>query len=521
VLFALLAVAHTWPLASAPGRLSRHDNADAQLNEWIVAWVAHAAPRQPARLFDAPIFHPDRGALAYSEPLIAPGLLGAPLAWLGASPVLVYNVLVLAGLTLSAWAAAVLVARWTGDLPAGAIGGAIVAFNAHTLTRIPQLQALHVEFFPLALLAFDVVLTGRRRRAWIALAAAVVLQGLTSLYGLVFTIVALGVGALARVEDWRPATLRRSLPLLAASTLAAAALLAPALAPYRRIGQVRALEEVGLYSATWRAYLMTPARLHYDAWSARFFAGETALFPGVAALVLAAIAIVSGTAVRDRRARMAIAFGIAGLALSFGPRLPGYETLYTLVWPLQGIRNAARFGVLAIDAAAILAGFGVAWIRRRYCGARWLPVATAGLFLAVNLDAFSAPLSYVDAGTPSPLHAGLRGTSAVVAEFPFYPPERMDRQAPYLAHAMLHWRPMVNGYSGVVPASYIEITGDLAAFPAPRAMERLRRLGVTHVFVHDRALRDWTDDATADSVGQCSELERLAADGELTLYRLR
>nr|MBA3885268.1 hypothetical protein [Acidobacteriota bacterium] len=40
-LFTLLAVFHTWPLASAPGTLSRHDNADALLNEWAVAWVAH------------------------------------------------------------------------------------------------------------------------------------------------------------------------------------------------------------------------------------------------------------------------------------------------------------------------------------------------------------------------------------------------------------------------------------------------------------------------------------------------
>ena len=32
-----LAVLHTWPLATNPGGLSRHDNADTMLNEWIVA----------------------------------------------------------------------------------------------------------------------------------------------------------------------------------------------------------------------------------------------------------------------------------------------------------------------------------------------------------------------------------------------------------------------------------------------------------------------------------------------------
>ena len=79
----------------------------------------------------------------------------------------------------------------------------------------------------------------------------------------------------------------------------------------------------------------------------------------------------------------------------------------------------------------------------------------------------------------------------------------------------------MNGYSGLVPASYIEASGDLGAFPAPRAIARLRSLGVTHVFVHDRALRDWTDDATADAVKRSEDLEIVATDGDLALYRVR
>ena len=85
----VLAVLHTWPLATAPGTLSRNDNNDAQLNEWIMAWVAHQLPRAPTHLFDANIFFPARHTLAFSEPLIVPALLGAPVAWAGGSPVLV------------------------------------------------------------------------------------------------------------------------------------------------------------------------------------------------------------------------------------------------------------------------------------------------------------------------------------------------------------------------------------------------------------------------------------------------
>jgi hypothetical protein len=137
-------VLHTWPLATGPAVLSRHDNADAMLNEWIVAWVAHQAPRAPLRLFDANIFHPEPRALAFSEHMTVQGLMGAPVLWLGGSPLLAYNLLVMAGLALSAWAMWLLLKRWTGSSAAGAVAGSLLAFNAHTLTRLPHLQALHL-----------------------------------------------------------------------------------------------------------------------------------------------------------------------------------------------------------------------------------------------------------------------------------------------------------------------------------------------------------------------------------------
>ena len=81
--FAVMAAVHTWPLASAPGTLSRHDNGDALLNEWTVAWVQHQLPRDPLHLFDANIFYPERNTLAFSEHLFVQSMLGLPLHWAG------------------------------------------------------------------------------------------------------------------------------------------------------------------------------------------------------------------------------------------------------------------------------------------------------------------------------------------------------------------------------------------------------------------------------------------------------
>ncbi|HEX7138478.1 MAG TPA: hypothetical protein VF219_11550, partial [Vicinamibacterales bacterium] len=465
------------------------------------------------------IFHPEARTLAYAEYFGVPAVIGAPVLWLGGSPTLEYNLLIFAGLTLTGFAGCLLVYRWTGDLAAGIVAGVIMALNAHTLTRLPQLQALHVEFLPLALLAFDALVAGTCSPFW--LAACVALQGITSYYSLMLTLAALAAAWLVRADAWRRGRAASTIARIAAAAALSLVVLVPALLPYARLGQVRSLDEAAAYSATLRDYLATPARIHFDTWAAPFFGGVTALFPGVVALVFSAIAVASGIAFRDRRARMALAIGITGFLLSFGPSVPGYAWLYRIVVPLQGIRNVARFGYLAIVAAAVLAGFGVAWLRVRWAHARWLPALTAAIIVAANLDALAIPIEYVNAERVSSLHGRLRGTNAIVAEFPFYPPDRVFRHAPYLIHSTLHWRPMLNGYSGVIPESFVQHARALAHFPDAQSIDTLRALGVTHVFVHDRALRDWTDNETADAVKHTPALPLIAEDGDVALYEVR
>jgi hypothetical protein len=52
-------------------------------------------------------------------------------------------------------------------------------------------------------------------------------------------------------------------------------------------------------------------------------------------------------------------------------------------------------------------------------------------------------------------------------------------------------------------------------------MAALRAAGVTHVFVHDRAMRARTGDRTTDAVRHAPDLRLLAVDGDVSLYELR
>ncbi len=113
-------------------------------------------------------------------------MIGAPLLWAGASPVLVHNLVLMAGFALTGWTACLVIRRWTGSWMAGIGSGSLVAFNAFSLTRLPQIQDLHVEFFPLALLALDRLLSEPRVRHALSLAGWFVLHSLTGTYVMVF-----------------------------------------------------------------------------------------------------------------------------------------------------------------------------------------------------------------------------------------------------------------------------------------------------------------------------------------------
>lgn len=468
------------------------------LNEWVIAWVAHQVVRDPLHLFDANIFHPEPRTLAFTEHLFVPAMLSAPVLWLGGSPVLAHNLLLLIGFALTGWTMSLLIETWTGDRAAGILAGCLMAFNAHTLTRLAHVQAHHFEFLPLALLALDRVLQGRRLRDALRLSLWFVLQALCSGYLLVFSLLAMVCGVAARPTEWLGRRFKETGPLLALAAVLAALATAPFLLPYYLVrteqGLVRTLDQVSMFSASFGSYFSTGGRLHLSLWGSGAYRGGDTLFPGVIALALVIVSLWSGVAFRDRRARMLLIFGVAGVLLSFGPRFPPYVWLYDAVPLLQGIRGAARFGQLALVAVAGLAGFGLVVLRQRWrewAGASrtLLSAATAVLIVAVNLEAARAPLDYTPfTGIPRVYDVLADQPSVVVAEMPFFPATQAHRNGPYVLASTRHFKPLLNGYGGFVPGSYRRIVEDLEHFPDARSLAALRAAGVSHVIVHTDSL---------------------------------
>jgi hypothetical protein len=528
LVFALLAIVHTWPLVTEPGTLSRNDNGDAQLNEWILAWVAHQLPRHPLQLFQGNIFYPAKDVLAFSEPLIVPALMVAPALWLGASPVLAINLAMLIGFALTALGTYALVFSWTRDRLAALTAGSLFAFNAHTLTRLPHVQAMHAYGMPLSLLLADRLIGQPRPVTAVLLGACMAMMAYTSGYFVVFATVMIAVVLIVRISDGIRSLQVAAMFGLAAITAAVLAL--PLLIPYRRVAieqhMVRPLAEAGLYSATLIGYLAAPGRVHFETWSSGFFANPVdSFFPGAIAVLLSLAAIWHAIRRRDEPARVAMVFaiGFIGLLLSLGPKTPLYAWLYTVFPPMQGLRAAARFGGLFLLAIALLAGIGLARLRQGL-NRRWATAAAIAAVFLVNLEALRAPFEYRRwRGIPEiyRLLASEPG-KVVLAEMPFYPPHAVFENAEYVVNSTAHWRPLMNGYSGYTPVTYVDAASLMWYFPDARAFPPMNANGVTHIMVHPHR---WGHDSSRviERITGQPDLELIAVDEKtgIRLYRYR
>ena len=88
-----------------------------------------------------------------------------------------------------------------------------------------------------------------------------------------------------------------------------------------------------------------------------------------------------------------------------------------------------------------------------------------------------------------------------------------------------HWFPMVNGYSGYYPASYLERLDRLHTFPSERAMNQLRHDNVQYVILHAGQYQPTVVNEIRSRIirdGLLIEIAEFnALDGLAVLYRMR
>jgi hypothetical protein len=492
--YAVLAVVFTWPLARDPfSRLAAlHGPGDPYLNLWILGWDLDTISRAPldlvsGRVFDAPIFHPARQTLTYSEHFLVVALGVWPIYALTGSAIAAYNAVFVLSLLASALAMHLFAREVTGSRWGALVAGTVWGFWPYHFAHLGHLQLQATYAMPLVALALHRLVARPTWRAALTLGGAGAFQAATSIY---YGIIG-AVGAAVSLVSLVVATGgRRTLKVAVRVALAAsvgAVLVAPFIWPYfqvqRREGFTRNLFEAARHAATPASYVSAPAAnavYGRTGWLRTDRGAEHELFPG---LVVTALALY-GVIVARRRgsgplAAAATATLVAGFVLSLGPDglRALYATLHGWVFGFQAIRAPARFGVLVAFGLATLAAVAARELTAGPRATRW----GIGLLALLALEYYPGPLAWTPAPrTETAATAWLRdapGPGAVV----YLPMGGDSENTPVMVEALGHRRPIVNGYSGQRPPFFGGAVAALSTFPSVDGAWMLHDLDVRFV----------------------------------------
>jgi len=483
-----LTAALTAPLAFRLGSVAyRVGNGDGQFSIWNTAWVARALVLDPLHVFDANIFYPHTGALAYSEANLGSGALAVPVYWATGNVYAAHGFVVLLSFLLSAVGTYYLVRYLTGDRLAAAVAGIAFGFCPHVFAHLLHIQLLWTAGLPWSLLAFhqlsDRPSTGRGVTLGLAMAA----QLYFCAYYAVFLVLLVGGFTLATAvlrRRWIDLTYWRAVAIGAVVAISTSLpLLVPYLEFQRSTGFVRPLSASDGFSADWRAYFASAALAH--TWLLPLLGRwNEVLFPGFVAGSFCFVGIALGWQARGRVRETTVLYLLAGvLALwaSFGPTAGLYRLLYAGFPAFSLMRAPSRFGVVVLLATCVLAGLGIARLRRRWFAA---PVAAAAL-LAVTVVEHVVPLEFQQVAPPAPVYVALATSPpGALIEMPVYSERAQFARTKYMLATTIHWMPLVNAYSDYIPADFEARMETLGGFPSVESLRLLQQDGVRYAIFH-------------------------------------
>ncbi len=302
-MYAVIALAMTWPLAMGLTRDIPWDLGDSVLNMWILQWGADRWLRflggdlgALRGYFHANIFYPEPLTLAYSEHLTALVLQILPVYGLTGNIVLSYNLLFLSTFVLSGLGTFLLVRELTGSARAGFVAGLLFAFAPYRIGQFSHLQVMSSQWMPFALYGFRRYFESRRAWPLAGAALALVAQNWSCGYFLLYFAPFVAGYVLYEMADRGLLRDLRVWASLGAASAVVVGATVPLLMPYlelRRLGfEARPLGEVARYSADVYSYLTAHEGQSFWGPIARAFVKpEGELFPSVMPALLAVIGL--------------------------------------------------------------------------------------------------------------------------------------------------------------------------------------------------------------------------------------
>jgi hypothetical protein len=514
---------HHWgdQFASNPG--------DPALLMWQMTLQAHSAGSgHVGDLLQGNIFYDHSDVLAYSDNLIAYiPVFGPALRITGDNPIAAYNALALVGYAASAAVVFALALHLLGARLPALLAGVVFGVAPYHTASLNHVQLVGIAFVPLGLLALMQLCERPASWRWaVVLGASVGLAWLSSLYCAMMLVIALPVAFAVWTLTRRPRIDAVLASRVALAVGVAVSLVAPTLPAYLRAQSAglntRDVSELITANAASFSHLPPSALWSAVGGGTPALAEQSALFPGVVALVLAgagAIAVFALLArsapwrrdapepsdLHERRRREwalpLLAVAIACLAIMIGPRhqapVGWPDRLLRAVVPgMADLRDLVRFWLVGLVLVGVAAGAGALWLLRRL-GPRAGGVAVLALTAVCALESTYRLDDATVALSPPQTSANqvlASMPSGPVVELPLEVPQSFPYAlsvAPDQLRSVMDGRPRLEGYSGNIPRDSRAAIDVARLLPDPNALLVLRRLGVRYLVLHGAATACW------------------------------
>ncbi len=545
--FIAFTMAMLWPLPLHAGS-SVQDLGDPLYEIWTMRWVQHQVATDPSHLWDGNMGYPFADSLLFSEPRISTSVIAWPIQILSGNDVLSYNLMLMASYVVVGLGMALIVLEITSEAGPAVLTGFISAFVPY---RYGHLSHLNLLSYGWGLLALWLLLHFARRRRLLEAFLGAVCLTIQMLASDTLGVMAVFVIACAILvvlwQERRRLSVKLGLGLGLILVIPAIAEL-PVVVARLRVDRMydfnRSLDTVASMSASFQTYWsVSPGNQLWDSIGLLPTSYPGPLFPGVVATLAALIGFVFAARQWPHWTAFAGIIAIVGFVFSLGPytsfnghrfRLPYY--FFFLHAPgFDAMRDASRFGMLALIGVEILAGLGMAalWrLIRPRLPEQWRSTAGVAL-LALLLVAASVELK-TNVGTAKVPND--EQTTAVydwlasqpegpVIEFPSNGLwTNLGWTIQQIYYSTRHWDPIVAAYTSFIPQRDVDllvaINGgtDTPSLVNANNVGLLQDLGIRYVVIHQWADYDWK--SALDDAYALPELTRVGQFGDATVFTL-
>jgi len=455
---------------------------DGRLVAALLSWDIHKILTDPFHIFQANFFYPNKNTLVYTEHFIGTSLLGLPV-WLitGGNPAATFNFVMIFGYISNAYFTFLLIRELIHKNSIAFLGAFINGYCSYRLFSVAHLQDVIIFYIPLCLLFFYKYLDNKKIKYLAGIGFCLFFQSLSSWYHMIFIFLMLSLFVVFYYQVDKRINNKDFIRIISVYVIIFI-LIVPFAIPYlKHNAEVNAAYSMSdVIPSDFGGYFI-PSPFTAANYFFRNYLGifktkwdENFNFIGYTVLLLASLGFMeisqdeyNKTRFRLNQQRFVFLFvGIIFFILSLGPfffindqqthvKLP-YYFIFRFLPPIRFLRTISRYGTVVFLMMSILASYGFSTYLTNIKDALYRNILFLFSFLLIMIE--YTPIlrfeRFSDMEKTPEVYNKIKSDSTIKALVELPIDVGPFTTTKYLYYAGIHFKPIMNGYSGYEPPSY-------------------------------------------------------------------